>query len=106
MRFAASGEVKPDSRRLLVVGLLAMALVGLAPAASQPTQRSFQASSALGPQVDARGQFGTASSSARVHGATAVGSMSPADRAAAVDAYWGEGLPTAEKLRLFDKFVG
>jgi hypothetical protein len=30
--------------------------------------------------------------------------MSPQQRAAAVDAFWGAGPPTAEKLRIFDKF--
>ena len=32
------------------------------------------------------------------------GSMAPAQRRAAVDAYWGSGAPTAEKLRIYDTY--
>lgn len=33
-----------------------------------------------------------------------LGSMTPAERRAAIDAYWGQGLSTEEKLAIFDKF--
>src|SRR4029079_16839839 len=33
-----------------------------------------------------------------------IGSMSPAERREAIDAYWGEGPSTAEKLQVFDRF--
>jgi len=33
-----------------------------------------------------------------------IGAMTPPERRAAVDALWGPGLPTAEKLAIFDKF--
>jgi len=34
----------------------------------------------------------------------AVGAMTPAERRAAIDAYWGDGSSTAEKLQMFDRF--
>jgi Peptidase family S41 len=33
-----------------------------------------------------------------------IGSMTPAERRAAVDAYWGDGPSTAEKLKIFDTY--
>ena len=36
--------------------------------------------------------------------ATAVGAMTPAERRVAIDAHWGEGSSTAEKLQMFDRF--
>jgi hypothetical protein len=33
-----------------------------------------------------------------------IGSMTPAQRRAAIDAYWGDGLSTAEKLKIFDTY--
>jgi len=33
-----------------------------------------------------------------------LGSMTPGERRAAIDAYWGDGLPTAEKLKIFDTY--
>lgn len=104
MGFAGASKAAPGIRVRLLAGLLAISLIGLAPAPNDASQQDLRASSAIGPQVDARGQLLGESSLARAHGPTAFGSMSPAERAAAVDAYWGEGLPTAEKLRLFDKF--
>jgi hypothetical protein len=35
-----------------------------------------------------------------------LGAMTPAERRAAVDAFWGEGSPAAEQLEIFDRFWG
>jgi len=40
----------------------------------------------------------------RLSSPAAVAAMTPAERRAAIDALWGEGSPTAEKLQVFDRF--
>jgi hypothetical protein len=89
-------------RARIFVGVLAVssfALLGAAPARQQP-----EASTAIGLQVEARAWLGVQPSGARSRAAPAFASLTPQQRAAAIDAYWGDGPPTAEKLRIFDKF--
>ena len=47
---------------------------------------------------------GTLATTSRGRTVTPYGSMTPVERRQAVDALWGSGEPTEEKLRIFDKF--
>jgi C-terminal processing protease CtpA/Prc len=55
-------------------------------------------------QVDLRSQAIIAYSPHMPSDSPRIGSMSPAERRAAIDAYWGDGLSTAEKLKIFDTY--
>jgi hypothetical protein len=72
-------------------------------AADALTQDSiFDGDLGLGERV--RGRLTMAAAPVPRRDAPRLGAMTPADRRAAVDAVWGPGLPTAEKLEIFDKF--
>jgi C-terminal processing protease CtpA/Prc len=55
-------------------------------------------------QVSLRSQAIEAYAPHTVRDSSPIGSMTPAERRAAIDAYWGDGLSTAEKLRIFDTY--
>jgi C-terminal processing protease CtpA/Prc len=82
-----------------LLALLSLALVGAARA-----QQGSEAYAWLGPQVQARASLADRPRRARPRPATAFGSLTPEQRRAVIDAYWGEGPSTAEKLRVFNKF--
>ena len=54
-------------------------------------------------QVSARLGAAAARATHTTDSSRRIGSMNPAERRAAIDAYWGEGPSTEEKLRIFDK---
>ena len=88
--------------RILVGVLVASSIPLLGEAPARPQLR---ASTAIGPQVGARAGLAVQPSTAARPGLSiTLGSLTPEQRAAAVDAYWGEGPSTAEKLRIFDEF--
>jgi hypothetical protein len=55
-------------------------------------------------QVDLRSQAINTYSKPLPSDAPRIGSMTPAERRAAIDAYWGDGLSTEEKLKIFDTY--
>ncbi len=55
-------------------------------------------------QVDLRSQAVNTYSLHQPSDFPRLGSMTPAERRAAIDVYWGDGLPTAEKLKIFDTY--
>lgn len=91
-------------RTRILVTLSALALVALAAGARPAAHReALAASSSLEPQVTARATL-LARPTATSRRAVELGSLSGKDLRAAVDAYWGPGAPTAEKLQVFDTF--
>lgn len=91
---------------------LVMASVGLAGVAGEPeaVARPVAAEPGpvadLGPQFEARARLLTNPPSARrvTSDFTSLARISRSELDDLIDAYWGEGLPTAEKLAIFDKF--
>lgn len=55
-------------------------------------------------QADLRSQAVSTNSPHLPSNVPRIGSMTPAERRAAIDAYWGDGLSTAEKLKIFDTY--
>ena len=104
-------NVRGETRRVERWRICARILVGVLMASSVallgegPARPQLEASTALGPQVEARAGLAVQPrSDARPRSSAALGSLTPEQRAAAVDAYWGDGAPTDEKLRIFDEF--
>jgi len=90
-----------------VVGLLAMSailvgivLVGSVAAQSPPDTLQYGAQR----QADLRSQAINAHPPQMPSDSPRIGSMTPSERRAAIDAYWGDGLSTAEKLKIFDTY--
>ena len=59
---------------------------------------------ALGVRLSGRMTVATAAPVPRQRDGRTIGAMTPAERRAAIDAAWGPGLPTEEKLAIFDRF--
>ena len=87
--------------RKLSVALVVATIVGVS------SQRPAGAQQSSDPQVGHEVILKTRSmlvGSAMSRPSAPLGLMSPQDRRQAIDAYWGTGLSTAQKLDLFDKF--
>ncbi len=88
-------------RPMLAAGCLLLAIGS--DARSRPQHDAVWTSSASGPQIVARVDLlGRALHESRL--SADVASLTPSELRAAVDEYWGEGLPTAGRLQIFDKF--
>ena len=91
------------SHHLLYAAVFTIAVAGLSalPNSAAAPDPILNADLGLDRQVLAR--IAAASSKrSPVRRGRAIGAMSPEERRAAVDAYWGDGPSTAEKLRIFD----
>ena len=95
---------RPLPRRFGLVGL-SVSLVGVALVAAVTAQTSFDALQfGAGPQLTLRNQAVAARTTQPPSSPLRLGSMTPIERRAAVDAFWGDGSPTADKLKIFDTF--
>jgi C-terminal processing protease CtpA/Prc len=84
------------------VALLLAAAVAVS--ARAPALPGAAGAADFGPQLVARAQAQQRLASGRADVGVPVGSLSPAERKQVVDAYWGPGVPIADKLRIFDTF--
>ena len=92
-------------RSIKRIALLSVAIGSFSVFASAATRdQLYSAHLGLGPQLHARVAAEAKAERRAPRSGRPIGSMSPAERRAAVDAYWGEGPSTAEKLQIFDKF--
>jgi hypothetical protein len=85
---------------LTTICILAMTA---APYAQNPPNPLLGAEYGVEPQIAMRAAVVSASSGTPAW-PVPLGAMTPAGRRAAIDAYWGEGAPTADKLAIFDTF--
>jgi hypothetical protein len=97
------------SHRHTLVFVIAVIAAGLLITADARTQesRTQEATVDAAPGFQARvtGRLTMAAAAPALRSdAPRISAMTPADRRAAVDAVWGPGLPTAQKLEIFDKF--
>jgi hypothetical protein len=67
-------------------------------------RRQLRTADELGPQVTARLALAGRAGPKASRDAPRLASLTPVELRAAVDDYWGDGPPTAEKLRIFDTF--
>jgi len=104
MKYITSQLVKDHVRRCTTALLTLLSTIAAAQAPAQTnTQQISEAEYGLNAAVLMRKSVANAPlHQARV--SRAFGSMTPAERKAAIDAYWGRGPSTEVKLSIFDKF--
>jgi hypothetical protein len=86
---------------LTAIAILAMTA---APRAQNPPNPLLGAEYGVEPQIALRAAVVSAFAARTPASPVPFGAMTPAERRAAIDAYWGEGTPTADKLAIFDTF--
>ena len=93
----------PVRKRMTVLGLLAVAaLPVVAEGTTQPDMLSFNLG--FDPIVQARISVLHAPARRTTRSLPSIATMTPAERRAAIDAFWGPGRSAAEELKIFDTF--
>src|SRR5690349_7249525 len=89
--------------RYLIAAIFILAMTA-ATHAQNPPNPVLGAEYGVEPQIAMRAAVVSATTSRTPASRVPLGAMTPTERRAAIDAYWGDGAPTADKLAIFDAF--